>query len=40
MFGSASHSGFGSEPAIEVGNSMEPPPENGLVMIECLHAMS
>jgi hypothetical protein len=26
MFGSASHSGFGNEPAIVVGNSMDAPP--------------
>src|SRR5689334_17081605 len=40
MFGSASHSGFGSEPAIVVGNSMGASRKQGLVMIERLHAMS
>src|ERR1700754_2252824 len=37
IFGSASHSGFGSEPAIVVGNSIGALPE---VLIERLSAMS
>src|ERR1700722_16058236 len=37
VLGSASHSGFGKEPAIVVGNSMGPPRQ---VLIERLSAMS
>src|ERR1700758_1438368 len=37
MFGSASHSGFGSEPAIVVGNSMRASRD---VLVERLSAMS
>jgi hypothetical protein len=37
VLGSASHSGFGNEPAIVVGNSMG---ASRMVLIECLSAMS
>src|SRR5215813_4289029 len=40
MFGSASHSGFGSEPAIVVGNSIGGLPGRLDVLIERLSAMS